>query len=57
MLSDFDGTAASVCEGMDTVLEAVTDADSLLLMGGDGPTKTALGRVGGTGLRSGCLIR
>lgn len=44
---DFDGTAASVCGGIDTVLEAVADTDSLLLMGGGGPSKTALGRVGG----------
>ena len=29
------------------MLEAVADPDSLLVMGGDGACKTALGRVGG----------
>lgn len=44
---DFDGASVAACEGIDTVLEAVADPDSLLMMGGDGACKTALGRVGG----------
>ena len=44
---DFDGASVVACEGIDTVLEAAADPDSLLVMGGDGACKTALGRVGG----------